>query len=690
MHTNERSDVNAFKAWALALVLFFPPAHAWAAATLMGVVRENQLGGNVVRNVSVSAVGANPVKTGGDGQFVLHFPQHQPGEDVSIDVSRNGWVVVNDIQLKRQLPANTAQSPLEILIAKAAEREMWALQFYRLQGQHVVDAQYKRKLAGLEGSNTVGAEERERLLRERDQARALADELARQLATRPVGSGGSDYQKAASLFLEGRMDEALEILSEERLQRQMADARKLQEETVRNWLLRGYLLTVKFDFIAAARAYEKAVKFSPDSFFAWFAYSKFHQNQRHFKEAREGYGKALMLARASTSDENLAIILNDIGTLNQAENRLLEARQAYEEALKFLRVLAHKNPEVYMPLVAITLTNLGAAQRDGNRRNEARRAYEEALKILHDLAQKNPDIYLRVLIGTLNNLAVLNHDENRLAEARQMYEEMLQISRVLAQKNSNVYLPYVADGLRNLGGLQLQENRFIEARQSLEEALKISRTLAQKNLDAYLPDIASTLHDLGNLNRMEKRATEARQAFEEALKIRRALAQKNREAHLPDVAMTLNHLGIFRAENRISEARPAFEEALKIYRSLAQKNNAHLFYMATTLNNLGALNNLENRWTEALQAYEEALKILRTLAQKNADRYLPDMALTLNNVGAVHHMKKRRAEARQAYEEALKIYLSFARVAPAVYEPYVQKVQENLDALGHVKLGKPP
>jgi len=143
-----------------------------------------------------------------DDQFVLHFPQREPGEDVSIDVSRNGWVVVNDIQLKRALPANAARSPLEILIAKTSEREKRALQFYRLQGERVVDAQYKRKLAELEGSNGGRAEERARLVRERDQARAQADELARQLANRPAGSGGGDYQKAAALFLDGGMDEA--------------------------------------------------------------------------------------------------------------------------------------------------------------------------------------------------------------------------------------------------------------------------------------------------------------------------------------------------------------------------------------------------------------------------------------------------------------------------------------------------
>jgi hypothetical protein len=217
--------MDAYKSLVFALVLFFQASWVLAAATLMGVVRENQVGGNLARNVSVSALGANPVVTGADGQFVLHFPQRQPGEDVSIDVSRSGWVVVNDIQLKRALPANGAQSPLEVLIARAAEREAWALQFYRLQGERVVDARYRKELAA------AGLEERARLLRERAQARAQVDELARQLASRPAGSGGEDYQKAASLFLDDKINEALDILSEERLKRQAADAKKLHEDS---------------------------------------------------------------------------------------------------------------------------------------------------------------------------------------------------------------------------------------------------------------------------------------------------------------------------------------------------------------------------------------------------------------------------------------------------------------------------
>lgn len=207
----------------------------------MGVVLENQIGGSPVKNVSITALGANQTTTGNDGQFSLRFAKHLPGEDVNIIVSRSGWVVVNDIQLERSLPANAARSPLKILICKTAEREQWTLQFYRLKGYQVADATYKKKL---EGSNAAGVKERDRLLRERNQARTQIDEMARKLANRPADGMDVGYRNAMSLFLDGKIDEALDILSEERLREQAKDIKKKQKQIIQKWLLRGQMLAL--------------------------------------------------------------------------------------------------------------------------------------------------------------------------------------------------------------------------------------------------------------------------------------------------------------------------------------------------------------------------------------------------------------------------------------------------------------
>jgi tetratricopeptide (TPR) repeat protein len=292
--------------------------------------------------------------------------------------------------------------------------------------------------------------------------------LARQLTTRPADSGGEDYQKAAALFLEGRMDEALEILSEERLKqqekdakKQLEDAKKRQDDTLHSWLLRGQLLAVKFDFDGASRAYGEAVKFVLDSFDAWFAYSLFHQEQVRFREAREGYEKALCLARASGKDEDVAMTLNNLGNLHRNENRMAEARQAFEEALKIHRKLAQKNPDVYLPDVAMTLNNLGVLHLNENRMTEARQAYEESLKIRRKLAEKNPDVYLPKVAVTLNNLGNLHLAEKRMADARAAYEEALSLSiyRTFAEVAPATYEPHVRLVQGNLDTLSSDTER---------------------------------------------------------------------------------------------------------------------------------------------------------------------------------------------------------------------------------------
>jgi tetratricopeptide (TPR) repeat protein len=468
----------------LGLMAVFGAAKAWAAATLKGQVVLNRERGEPVASVAVSADGANQTITQTDGRFVLVFPSRQPGQDTRVIVAHPGWIVVNDLLLQHRLPDNPEFRPLEIIICRGAEREQWALEFYRLKGTQAVDQQYQRRLAELEGRQAAKAQERERLLRERDQALRQAEDLARQLALRPVAVAGGGYPEALRLFLDGDLEAALKRLSEDRLRREAADAQEKLDETGHGWRLRGKLLALRFDVAGAARAYGEAVKLAPSSWQAWFEYGQFHQHQNRYRDARRGYEQALRLARTAGDMGHIARTLNSLGVLHSGENRLDAARQAYEEARGLYRTLAQKNPDVYLPDVAMILNNLGVLHRNENRMVAARRAYEEALGLYRMLAQKNPDAYLSYVATILNNLGVLHRNANRLVTARQAYEEALEIRRTLAQKNPDVYLSSVATTLNNLGNLHRTEKRLGTAREAYEEALGIYRALAEKNSDA--------------------------------------------------------------------------------------------------------------------------------------------------------------------------------------------------------------
>ncbi len=429
-----------------ALLLLLCGSGAEGAGRLKGLVVVNQVGGTPAVGVQVAAAGANATATKSLGEFELGFPGKQPGELVRVVIKREGWVVVNDLQLERELPRDPDQRVLVVLICKEGEREQWAQQFYRLKGREAVEGVYRRKLQELEQSHTAGAAERERLRGERDQALAQAEELARQLAAAKGAGESGLYRRALQRYLNGQVDEALGILSEARLLQEAA-------QVVRGYLLRGKLLAVKFQFGDAARAYEEAVRLGPQEFEAWFEYAVFHHGLNRFAGAERGYAEALRIARGANIRAAEATTLNNLGILHREQQRPAAAQQAYEEALGVYRELARTNPAAYRPGVAMTLNNLGILRREQQRPAAAQQAFEEALGVYRELARTNPAAYRPDVAMTLNNLGVLHREQQRPAAARQAFEEALALYEALASANPDRYPSNVLRVQRNLAEL---------------------------------------------------------------------------------------------------------------------------------------------------------------------------------------------------------------------------------------------
>src|SRR5215469_18802949 len=85
------------------------------AATLKGVILANELSGSPMENVGVNAVsGTNLTASDLSGKFTLEFPQKRVGDTVRIIVRKEGYLVVNDIQLQLALPADADAAVLTI------------------------------------------------------------------------------------------------------------------------------------------------------------------------------------------------------------------------------------------------------------------------------------------------------------------------------------------------------------------------------------------------------------------------------------------------------------------------------------------------------------------------------------------------------------------------------------------------
>lgn len=467
------------------IMALFASMQAQPAAILKGQIRTNELGGSPVPNVPIEADGANPRSSDSFGKFILEFSELNPGDMTSVSIVREGWAIVNDIEAVRELPSDPNRRPFVILISKASERQHWALLYYRLRGREVVDTEYRRRLQQLKAAT---AQERDRLQRERDQARAQADELARQTAEAKPTEIGTDLRRAQQLFFEGQVEQALQLLSAVRLKQQVELAQQALTQVVKGYILRGRLLMAKFQFDEAAVAFGEAVQLAPNDGDAQSAYAHFNLDQ----------------------------------------NRSELARQGYERALEIYSDLAKTNPETYLPAVGATLNVLGVIYIRQNRYDDARTAYENALPIQRDLAKINPDTYRQDLAGTLSNLGILYDRQERYDEAQAAFNEVLDIQRGLAKTNPDTYRPDLTTGtLNNLGILHVKQKRFDEAQAAFYEALGIQRELAKTNPKTHRPDLAGTLTNLGHLQYDRNRYAEARATFGEALEIYDELAAEN-------------------------------------------------------------------------------------------------------------------------------------------------------------------
>ena len=223
------------------LLLYFP--HSANASVLKGVVKENELGGSPFANVEISAPGASPTETDQNGQFTLIFPTKKPGETVLVSVGKAGYVVVNDIQLEQSLPADADAKLLVILIYQQSRREEMARRFYHLVSWEAIEASHRKR------SQAASAEQIALLQKERDQARASADKMAEPLALAKPGQMSEICNQALRLFVDGRTEEALKVLNEEELQKNLVAARRTKEEAekaieqaAQSWVLKVRLL----------------------------------------------------------------------------------------------------------------------------------------------------------------------------------------------------------------------------------------------------------------------------------------------------------------------------------------------------------------------------------------------------------------------------------------------------------------
>src|SRR6516164_6169452 len=252
----------------IVLILLAAIAQAQGATEVQGAIIKGSVilngeGGPGVANVQITdfAHTGGPWASDSDGGFTLDYPKRAPGEKVRLGVIKEGYVVVNWVQLDLALPKDPNANPLQIIICKEADREEMARRFYQLKGVEAIEATYQQKLKALEEENKSDATTIAKLQEERDQAKASAEKAAAELAKNQPGQGSELYQEAQRLFLAGKIEAAIALLDDDKLRQSAEQAEKALTDAIQGWRLKANLFKLKFRFEEAEKVYETALRY---------------------------------------------------------------------------------------------------------------------------------------------------------------------------------------------------------------------------------------------------------------------------------------------------------------------------------------------------------------------------------------------------------------------------------------------
>jgi tetratricopeptide (TPR) repeat protein len=195
---------------------------------------------------------------------------------------------------------------------------------------------------------------------------------------------------------------------------------------------------------------------------------------------------------------------------------------------------------------AVLLSNLGMVQNKLGRYAEAENTLEKALQIWKALGQTEAEKYAR----TLNNLANVFLNQRRYAKAEEMFKEALTLFR----NTSSESFTDIGLTLSNLGLTAISLRRFTEAEEFFQQAMTLQRTSQETT------HLAITLNNLALAYKLQGRLCEAARTYIQAVRAWEA----NLGYVPPEVAVAFHNLAMVEsALGQTDEAERHFKQALE-------------------------------------------------------------------------------------------------------------------------------
>jgi tetratricopeptide (TPR) repeat protein len=358
---------------------------------------------------------------------------------------------------------------------------------------------------------------------------------------------------------------------------------------------------------------------------------------------------------------NLALLLQKLGRLDEAEPLVRKALDAQEELAKGSTDPARRQD------LARGHQNRAKLLRHLGRLDQAETHFRQALTVRRQLAKEfTPPVYRRELAATLTVLAGLLHQRDRRQQAESLYREALHLQEELARKPFARPGDWVewADTLQLFAGLLAESPRPDLAAAPLRKAMEIWEVLAAElpNVETHRKDWAATMVALGVTLQRLGQPEKAEPLYQQALVVQKKLIEQfpHELAFRLDQADCLVKLGLVLKDLRQDErAEAAYRAAIGVREEVARRHAdlaANRLELGGVYCNLGHLLRARHKAADALEYYDKALRTLEGIAGAGARQRATAQLYLRNTFGgraAARAQLGRHAEALADWDRAI-------------------------------------
>ena len=293
----------------------------------------------------------------------------------------------------------------------------------------------------------------------------------------------------------------------------------------------------------AIESYVRATQLGPQSAAGFLRSAILYGRRRDFSRANDAFSKAQEIYQAMSSQEGLAEVHYQRGSLLAQTRRLPEAKEQLERSLELSRSSSNEYQSIR---TALQLSSVYYAEGDTNR----------AKTIAADAVTAAEKVNIRTL--ATNGLIDLGYTllaRGEFAEARSYFQRALDFAR----QDKSIRLD--ARAHLALGSLGTQEGTFDEAISHLESALKFYQPAG------YGRETSNALILLGRAYRDKGEYTVAMKAFSAQLELAKQSGDPAR------LAATHSSIGVLLGDNQeiYPEALPHFAESYRINTTLGAR-----------------------------------------------------------------------------------------------------------------------